>query len=61
MEDLPESHALRELYPEDLYGKGMFTGPGDLSGTHSSLGGYYPSPFGRVKYWIVGPESGKKV
>ncbi|KAI0339886.1 alpha/beta-hydrolase [Trametopsis cervina] len=45
IETLPESSPLRELYPEDTY-------PG---------GAYYPSPFGRTKYWIVGPEDGQKV
>ncbi|KAI0684735.1 alpha/beta-hydrolase [Cytidiella melzeri] len=45
METLPQTSPLRELYPEDIY-------PG---------GGYFPSPFGRTKYWIIGPEGGQKV
>ncbi|KAI0084871.1 alpha/beta-hydrolase [Irpex rosettiformis] len=45
MEALPASSPLRELYPEDTY----------------SGGGYFPSPYGRTKYWINGPEGGQKV
>ncbi|KAI0798441.1 alpha/beta-hydrolase [Irpex lacteus] len=45
IEALPPSSPLREFYPEDLY----------------SGGGYFPSPYGRTKYWISGPEDGQKV
>jgi hypothetical protein len=62
MESLPQSSPLREFYPEDSYPGGELD--------HLPLtvivftviytGGYYPSPFGRVKYWVVGPEGGQK-
>jgi len=45
MESLNKDLPLRQLYPEDIYPNGD----------------YYSSPFGRVRYWIVGPEDGKKV
>ncbi|EKM59105.1 uncharacterized protein PHACADRAFT_181109 [Phanerochaete carnosa HHB-10118-sp] len=45
METLNKDLPLRQLYPENIYPNGD----------------YYPSPYGRVRYWIVGPEDGKKV
>ncbi|TCD71510.1 hypothetical protein EIP91_008891 [Steccherinum ochraceum] len=36
---------IRKLYPDDVYPNGS----------------YYPSPYGRVRYWIVGPSGGRKV
>ncbi|PSR79227.1 hypothetical protein PHLCEN_2v7085 [Hermanssonia centrifuga] len=45
METLPESSPLRQMFPETFY----------------SNGNYYSSPFGRVKYWILGPADGKKI
>lgn len=45
MEALHKDLPIRQLYPEDLYPNGD----------------YWSSPFGRVRYWIVGPEDGKKV
>lgn len=45
MESLPEDSPLRKAYPVDIY----------------TNGGYFPSPNGRVRYWVVGPQSGDKV
>ncbi|EKM59108.1 uncharacterized protein PHACADRAFT_249331 [Phanerochaete carnosa HHB-10118-sp] len=45
MEALNKDLPIRQLYPEDIYPNGD----------------YYPSPYGRVRYWIVGPEDGQKV
>ena len=28
---------------------------------HNILGSYFPSPYGRTRYWIDGPEDGQKV
>ncbi|KAF7296721.1 Hydrolase-4 domain-containing protein [Mycena chlorophos] len=45
LDSLPPNSRVREIYPENW-----------LEG-----GGYVTLPLGRVKYWIVGPENGKKV
>ncbi|EKM59110.1 uncharacterized protein PHACADRAFT_25221 [Phanerochaete carnosa HHB-10118-sp] len=45
MESLNKDSPIRQVYPEDIYPNGD----------------YYPSPYGRVRYWIVGPEEGRKV
>jgi hypothetical protein len=41
----PDSRHWR-IYPEDFYGKG---------------GAYATFPQGRVRYWLIGPEDGRKV
>lgn len=45
MEALPKDHPLRLMYSDDIYPNGS----------------YYPSPFGKTRYWIIGPEEGAKV
>ncbi|PIL32015.1 hypothetical protein GSI_06719 [Ganoderma sinense ZZ0214-1] len=45
MEALPETSKIRQLYPADLFPNGN----------------YAPLLYGRVRYWIVGPEDGTKV
>ncbi|GJE84062.1 alpha/beta-hydrolase [Phanerochaete sordida] len=45
MEALNKDLPIRQLYPEDIYPNGA----------------YYNSPYGRVRYWIVGPEDGRKI
>ena len=62
METLEESNPLRQYYPETVYPNG--TRIKECNTTRCSLwslGSYFQSPFGRVKYWIIGPEIGKKV
>jgi len=45
LSSLPDTSKSMEIYPEDIY-------PG---------GEYAELPYGKVRYWILGPESGKKV
>ena len=64
MEVLDQSNPLRQLYPEDLYPDGTFRLPIsvlDRWNSHVLSGSYFQSPYGRTRYWIVGPETGKKV
>ncbi|KAJ7192334.1 Alpha/Beta hydrolase protein [Mycena pura] len=42
---LPSDSRVRQVYPEDW----------------TSGGAYVTLPMGRVRYWVVGPESGKKI
>jgi len=42
---LPPNSKSREIYPEDFY----------------EGGSYADSPYGRTRYWLLGPENGKKV
>jgi len=42
---LPPNSKAREIYPEDFYESGSYTN----------------SPYGRTRYWLLGPENGKKV
>ncbi|KAI0374220.1 alpha/beta-hydrolase [Pilatotrama ljubarskyi] len=45
MEALPATSRIRQIFPEDLFPNGS----------------YAPLPYGRVRYWILGPEDGPKV
>ncbi|KAI9063015.1 alpha/beta-hydrolase [Trametes sanguinea] len=45
MEALPAASRIRQIYPEDLFPNGN----------------YAQLPYGRVRYWILGPEEGTKV
>ncbi|OSD03485.1 alpha/beta-hydrolase [Trametes coccinea BRFM310] len=45
MEALPVASRIRQLYPEDLFPNGR----------------YVQLPYGRMRYWILGPEEGTKV
>ncbi|KAE9408220.1 alpha/beta-hydrolase [Gymnopus androsaceus JB14] len=42
---LPNGSLARKIYPEDFF----------------EGGGYATFPYGRVRYWLMGPESGKKI
>ncbi|KAK7445077.1 hypothetical protein VKT23_014939 [Stygiomarasmius scandens] len=42
---LPKQAKSWSVYPEDIYGEG----------------GYARFPYGKVKYWMLGPEDGKKI
>ncbi|KAL9713172.1 hypothetical protein Ac2012v2_004413 [Leucoagaricus gongylophorus] len=42
---LPPNSKSREIYPEDFY----------------EGGSYADSPYGRTRYWLLGPENGKKI
>ncbi|KAF5354596.1 hypothetical protein D9758_011185 [Tetrapyrgos nigripes] len=42
---LPKQAKSWSVYPEDFYG----------------VGGYARFPYGKVKYWMLGPEDGKKI
>ncbi|KAJ7208800.1 alpha/beta-hydrolase [Mycena rebaudengoi] len=45
---LPPDSRAREIYPEDWVGEG-------------GEGHYVDFPIGRTRYWLVGPESGKRI
>ncbi|OCH96459.1 alpha/beta-hydrolase [Obba rivulosa] len=45
LEAVPKSAAIRQVYPEDLYPNGN----------------YVQLPYGRTRYWLLGPEDGIKV
>ncbi|EIW64718.1 alpha/beta-hydrolase [Trametes versicolor FP-101664 SS1] len=45
MEALPATSRIRQIYPEDLFPNGN----------------YAQLPYGRVRYWLLGPEDGTKV
>ncbi|KAL4266217.1 AB hydrolase superfamily protein [Pleurotus pulmonarius] len=45
LELLPKAHASWDIYPEDFY----------------QGGAYARFPYGKVRYWLIGPEDGKKV
>jgi len=45
MEALPASSRIRSIYPEDIFPNGS----------------YVQLPYGRVRYWLLGPEDGTKV
>ncbi|KDQ29820.1 hypothetical protein PLEOSDRAFT_1038730 [Pleurotus ostreatus PC15] len=45
LESLPKAHSSWEIYPEDFY----------------QGGAYARFPYGKVRYWLIGPEDGKKV
>lgn len=45
LEALPASSRARALYPEDIF----------------SNGGYVQLPYGRTRYWLLGPEDGTKL
>jgi len=45
MESLPVDSPLRQLYPEDLYPNGS----------------YFKSPYGKIRYYLLGPTDGRKV
>ena len=68
METLPPDCPLCQLYPEDTYPNGdsiffthLIVGAGAGADAIIVQGNYYQSPFGRTKYWLLGPESGEKV
>ena len=41
----PLQERAHEIYPEDIHGEGL----------------YVNLPYGRVRYWLLGPVDGKKV
>jgi len=45
LEAIPEESSIRQLYPEDLYPNGN----------------YVQLPYGRTRYWLLGPEDGIRV
>lgn len=45
MESLPKDSELRQRYPDDIYPNGS----------------YFKSPYGRVRYYVIGPMEGEKV
>ncbi|KAJ8517735.1 hypothetical protein ONZ45_g5096 [Pleurotus djamor] len=45
LESLPKAHSSWDIYPEEFYDGGA----------------YVKFPYGKVRYWLIGPEDGEKI